>query len=260
MGALSSVRAELGERFILPFRMISAIAAVAMLAVLVVGGCTKHEELFLTPWLKVDMARPVTGSDGVIVLGSREQVFHVRVGDRWVRLGTGHASSYMLLAEEQAALVELHDGKGLQLVRGDAAPRSVPAAFGRSGDVVVLPGGEAIDVFECRVAATPAGCREVQVDRYDVAGTLLATFPVVLPEAYSDCQLVRITGYDKARIPYVFAQCSGNSAQARCVVAAPRRDTLFVYVVGADQPWAECSDLSHAGVSLREPERFTVLR
>ena len=250
---------ELGERF-LPLCLLRAMAATAVLALLLLGGCTKHEELLLTPWLKVDIARPVTGTNGVIVLGSREQTFYVRVGDRWVRLGTGPASSYMLLADDQAALVELNDGKGLQLVRGDAAPRSVPSAFGRNGDVSVLPGGEAIDVFECRVAATPAGCREVQIDRYDLAGTPIATFPVVLPEAYSDCQQVRINGYDRARIPYVFAQCGANSEQTKCVLAAPRRETLFVYAVGKDQPWSECSAFTKAGVSLVEPQKFTVLR
>ena len=231
-----------------------------MIGVLVLGGCTKHEERYVTPWLKVEVRRPVTGTSDVIVLGSREEVFHAKVGDRWARLGTGHASRYMILADDRAALIDLHDGKGLQLVREDGAPRRVPKEFGRNGDVVVPPDTEAIDVFDCRVRATPAGCREAQIYRYDLAGMLLASFPVALPEKYSDCQLLSITGYDKERIPYVFAQCRMDSVQAKCVVVAPRKDALFVYAVGADQPWTECSDLSHAGVSLTEPEHFEVLK
>jgi hypothetical protein len=235
-----------------------ASAAAAML-VIVLGGCTRHEERYLTPWLKVDISRPVTGTSGVVVLGSREEVFDAKVGGRWVRLGVGHGSSYMVLADDQAVLIDLHNGKGLQLVRGDASPRLVPQAFGRNGNVAVTPDREAIDVFECRIHATPAGCREVEIYRYDVAGTLLASFPVALPEAYSDCQQLRIAGYDQQRIPYVFAQCRMDSVQAKCVVVAPRKDALFVYAVGADQPWIECSEFSRAGVSLTEPQNFMVM-
>ncbi len=231
-----------------------------MLAVIVLVACTKHEERYVTPWLKVDIGRPVTGNSGVIVVGSRKEVFHGKVGDRWVRLGTGHASSYMTLADDQAVLIDLNDRKGLQLVREDAAasPRPVREAFGRGGDVTVPPGGEVIDVFDCRIRAT-VGCREAQIYRYDVAGTLLASLPVALSETYSDCQLTGIKGYDKERIPYVLAHCGIRSLEAKCVVVAPRKDGLFVYAVGADQPWIECSEFSRAGVSLREPERFVVV-
>lgn len=34
----------------------------------------------------------------------------------------------------------------------------------------------------------------------------------------------------------------------------------FLYPIGVDQPWRECSELSRAGVSLRKPEHFEVLR
>lgn len=260
MGAFASVRAELAERRILPFRRSPSIAAAAILGLLLLGGCTKHEELLVTPWLKIDIARPVTGSSGVIVLGSREETFSLKVGNRWIRLGKGHASTYMLLADEQAALVELHDGKGLQLVSADAAPRAVPASFGRRGDVSVLPGGEAIDVFECRVPAEPAGCREVQIDRYNLTGTLLATYSMVLPEAYSDCQLIKIAGYDSSRLPHVYAQCKMNSDQAKCVFAAPGKEGPSVYAVKTDEQWIACSASSPGGVSLTESPRFTVLQ
>ena len=239
--------------------LLQASAAVAMLGVIVLGGCTRHEERYVTRWLKVDIGRPVTGNSGVIVLGSSEEVFHAKIGNRWVRLGTGHAASYMTLADDQAVLIDLHDGKGLQLVREDAAPRRVAEAFGHGDQVTVPPDREVIDVFDCRIRAT-VGCREAQIYRYDVAGTLLASLPVALPEAYSDCQQLGITRYDQERIPYVFAQCGSGSLQAKCVVVAPRKDALFVYAVGTDRPWIECSEFSRAGVSLTEPAGFEVLR
>lgn len=245
-----------------PMRLrLRARAAVAMLALIVCGACTKHEERDVTPWLKVDVKRPSTGTSGMIVLGSSEEVFHAKVGDRWVRLGTGHASSYMTLADDRAVLIDLNDRKGLQLVREDAAasPRPVREAFGRGGDVTVPPGGDVIDIFDCRVPATPAGCREAQIYRYEVSGTLLASLPAALPEAYSDCQQLGIKGYDKERIPYVYAQCESRSLQAKCVLVAPRKDGLFVYAVGVEQPWIECSEFSRSGVSLTEPQHFVVL-
>ena len=133
----------------------------------------------------------------------------------------------MTLADDQAVVIDLHDGKGLQLVREDAAPRRVAEAFGHGDQVTVPPDREVIDVFDCRIRATPAGCRKAQIYRYDVAGTLLASLPVPLPEAYSDCQLTGIKGYDKERIPYVFAQCGSGSLQAKCVVVAPRKDVTL---------------------------------
>jgi hypothetical protein len=227
---------------------------------MLLGACTKHEERHLTPWLKVDIARPRTGSSGVVVLGSTAEVFHVKSGRRWVRLGTGHSSSYMTLADEQAALVDLHDGKGLLLLRADRSPQSVSLAFGRSGDVVVPPGRDSIDIFGCRVVAAPAGCREAQIDRFDLDGQRLASFTIALPGTYSDCQILRIDGYDNNLIPHAFAQCKVDSKQARCVILAPQDGAPFLYAVGVDQPWRECSELSRAGVSLRKPEQFEVLR
>ncbi len=174
----------------------------------------------MTPWLRVDIRRPVTGTSGVIVFGSREEVFYAKVHGRWVRLGVGHASNLLSLAGDQAMLIDLHDGKGLQLVREDAAPQRVPDAFGHRGEVTVPPEKEAIDVFDCSIPATPAGCREAQIFRHDLAGTSLASFPVALPVAYSDCQPMRIIGYDKERIPYVFAQCRMDSTQAKSAIVA----------------------------------------
>jgi hypothetical protein len=232
--------------------MTQAVRAAAILGLIVLGGCTKREERLVTQWLKIDISRPRTGSSGVVVLGSNQEMVSVKMENRWVRLGTGHATSYMVLAEDQAALIDLHDGGGVQLVSENRPPR-------RAGDVSVPPDREAIDRFECRIPATPTGCREALIERSDVSGTVIASFTVALPDAYSDCQQLRINGYDRERIPYVFGQCRPDSAQAKCVLMAPRKDAPYVYAVGVDQPWSECSDLSHAGVTLSEPARYDVI-
>lgn len=221
-----------------------------ILLFIVFCGCAKHEVRYITPWLKIDIRAPAKGSR--IVIGSSREIFYAKVRDEWVRLGTGHSSSYMSLAGDQAVLFDLHDGKGFQLVREGGAGQRV--SFGHKGTWSVLPDREAIDIFDCRVPATPAGCREVDIYRYDVDGTLLATFPVALPDAYSNCQILKIEGYDKEKIPYVFAQCRRDSADAaKCVLVAPRKDALFVHAVGADRPWIECSEFGRAGISLRAP-------
>ena len=229
-------------------------ALAAILGIVFVIGCTKHDVRELTPWLKVDIRRPATGTSGVIVVGSREEVFQTKVRGRWVSLGTGHASTYMILAEGRAALVDLHDRKGLQLVSEDAEPRRV------AGDVTVPPGSEVIDVFTCRVPAERSGCREAAIERSDVTGKVVDSFTITLPQAYPDCALGKVQGYDSQMIPYLFAQCSFASTQPKCILAAERKGSPFLYVVEADQPWLECSEFRHAGVSLSTPLQYTVLQ
>lgn len=233
-------------------------APVVICLVIVLANCTKHEERYITPWLKVDIVRPVTGSSGVVVSGPSKEVFYTKRGRRWMTLGAGHASVYILMDGERAVLIDLHDGKGLQLAREGADPQPVPKIFDRTGDVVVPPGSESIDVFGCATGA--ATCREARIDRYDAAGTFIATFRLSLPERYSDCQLLRIAGYDRDAIPYGFAQCRRDSPLAKCVIVAARKDGLFVYAVEPNRPWSECSEFSRAGVALHQPETFVVLQ
>lgn len=234
--------------------------ALALLAVLAFAACTKREQRDITPWLRVDIRRPVTGTSGVIVLGSRSEMFHANIGGRWRRLGVGHTSSYMVLGEEQAVLLELNDGKGLQLLTRNAPPRPIREWFAAGGEgVTVPPGGAAIDVFKCVVRADPAGCREVRIERYGIDGASLSSFSMALAESHSDCQLLTIKGYDSAAIPYVIAQCSQQSAQAKCVLTAARPDGPFVYAVAPDRPWRDCSEFPGAGVSLAAPATFVVL-
>src|SRR6267378_1180576 len=96
-----------------------------VLGILTLGGCGRHRERELTAWLKVDVVRPLTGTtSGMMTLGPNEEVFHVKVGNHWKRLGSGHPCRYMVLVDpnkeyyeansQPAALVDLNDGKGLQ--------------------------------------------------------------------------------------------------------------------------------------------------
>lgn len=234
-------------------------ALAAVLAVTAFTACTKREQRYITSWLKVDIRRPVTGTSGVIVLGSRNEVFHANIAGRWKRLGVGHTSSYMILGEEQAVLLELNDGNGLQLVTQQAAPRPIRKWFAEGGEgVSVPPGIVAIDVFKCAVRAEPSGCRDVRIDRYNVDGTAMASFQTALPQTYSDCQQTAIKGYDSAGIPYVISQCSQNSTQAKCILTAARPDGPFLYAVAPDRRWSECSEFPGAGVSLTDLQHFVV--
>jgi hypothetical protein len=224
-------------------------------------GCEDHRDVGLTDWLKVDVARPSGGDSGVIKVGQSSDVFRARVEGQWRDLGTGHSSSYMLVAAGTAALVDLHDGTGAQLIRsGESALRPLRDVLQRTGDISVVPGGVAVDVFDCRIPAQPAGCREVEIARFDFDGNRVTAFDVRLPEAYSDCQLMAIRAYDGAGVPYVSAQCAMNSRQAKCLWAAPRKDGLFVEAVRPDRPWSECADLPAHGTANHPPETFTVLR
>ena len=236
------------------------LLAAALLGILTLGACANHQERQLTPWLKLDVVRPATGSSGVIVLGPIKEVFRARVGNEWVELASGHPSRYMVLAGEDAALVDFNDGKGVRIVRaGERAPRSLQEVFGRTSTPRVPPGRTAVDFEECRVSARPAGCRDLQIDRYDVRGKALETFSIPLPDAYPECQILGVRGYDPAGIPYVNAQCAPNSEPAKCLLLAPRKEGLFVHAVGKDRSWSECSDFRGLGVSLTAPERFEVV-
>ena len=235
-------------------------AAAAACGILTLGACARHQERELTAWLKLDVVRPVTGTSGVIVLGPNKEVFRARVGNEWVELGSGHPSRYMILAGEQAALVDFGDGKGVRIVRsGERAPRPLQEVFGRTSNPVVPPGRTAVDFEECRLSAKPAGCRDLQIDRFDVAGKALETFSIPLPETYPECQILGVRGYDQAGTPYVNAQCAMSSQVAKCLLLAPRKEGLFVHAVGKDRSWSECSDFRGLGVSLRAPERFEVV-
>ncbi len=67
--------------------------------------------------------------------------------------------------------------------------------------------------------------------------------------------------YGSEDIPYVNADCD-NSERAQCLLAAPRKEGLFVSVVGKDRPRVDCSDfpgLGTQGVSKGELARFEVL-
>lgn len=244
-----------------PVRMLRRRIALAAVLVVIAGtACTKREQRHITSWLRVDIRRPVTGTSGVIVLGSRNEVFHANIAGRWKRLGVGHTSSYMVLGEEHAVLLELNDGKGLQLVTNHAAPRPIRQWFAEGGEDVSVPRGiVAIDVFRCVVRAKPAGCRDVRIDRYGVDGTAMASFQTSLPQTYSDCQQTAIKGYDGAGTPYVISQCSQNSTQAKCILTAARPDGPFLYPVSPDRPWSECSEFPGAGVSLTDRQHFVVL-
>lgn len=235
-------------------------AAAAGLGILTLGACAQHQERALTAWLTLDIVRPATGTSGVIVLGPTQEVFRARVGNEWRVLGSGHPCRYMVLAEEQAALVDLNDRKGVRIIRaGEQALRPLQDVFGRTGNPLVPPGRTAIDFEDCRVPAEPAGCRDLQIHRYDARGTLRETFHIPLPETYPECQLLSVRGYDRAGIPYVNAHCKMNSEPAKCLLLAARKDGLFVHAVGKDRPWSECSDFPGLGVSLSEMERFEVL-
>ena len=232
----------------------------AICFVILFAACTQHEEREITPWMKVDVARPKGGDSGVITTGSKYENFSAKIGGRWVRLGTGHMSAYMLLADGQAVLFDLHDNKGVQLAREGSLPRRIPQEFGAAGEVTVTPDADSIDVLNCRVPAEPAGCREGDIERYDAGGTRLAAFPFAMPASYSDCQILSIIGYDKDGAPFLASQCKMNSTQAKCVLVGARKDAPFVYAVTPDRPWSECNDYPRSGVSLAKPMNYTVIQ
>lgn len=242
----------------------------AVMAVLALGACARHDKRELTAWLQVEIIRPATGTSGTIVVGSNEEVFYVKAGTRWKRLGSGHPSRYLLLNDaskeyyekdsQPAALVDLNDGKGVQIVRaGEPALRPLAQAFGSAGDPMVPPSRTAVDLVNCRERATANGCRALQIHRYDPRGTLVHTFDIPLPDMYAGCEILGIRWYDSAESPIVGAQCP-RSETAQCLWLTPRKDGLFVRAVGKDRPAAECSDSPGLDVALSNVERFEVLQ
>ena len=117
----------------------------------------------------------------------------------------------------------------------------------------------AIDFLDCRERATPAGCRGLQIDRYDLGGTLVKTFHIPLGETYPECQLLGIRGYDSVETPILNAQCAMDFERAQCLWLTPRTEGLVVRAVGKDRPQRECSDSPGLNVALSQIERFEVL-
>ncbi len=166
-------------------------AAAGALAILTLGACARHQEKELTGWLKVDIVRPVTGTSGTYQVGTLEEVFYVKAGGVWERLGSGHPTRYLVLTDpnkegyetnaQPAALVDLNDGKGFQVVRaGEENLRPIQAVFGRTGEFSVPASRTAVDFWECRERATPSGCRDLRIHRHHPGGTLVKTFELPL--------------------------------------------------------------------------------
>ncbi|HEY0144044.1 MAG TPA: hypothetical protein VGF48_24370 [Thermoanaerobaculia bacterium] len=221
-------------------------AAVALLLASL-GACSKHETQTITSWLRVDVATP--RADELIRVGSKREVYEIKRNGRWKKFGVGNSSSYMVLGEETAVLVQLNDGKGLQLVRPNEPPQPVPASFGRMGTVHVA-GASLIDVV---ANDTP---REASVYRHDLSGTLVAQFRLVVPEAYSDCRVAEgLLAYGKDFVPYGSADCKMGSQQAKCLIVGPNG---FVHAVPPEADWSECGSFGKVGISTTEPARFTV--
>jgi hypothetical protein len=246
-----------------------SLHTVTALAILALGACARHQERELTGWLKVDIVRPVTGTSGVFVAGRNEEIFQVKAGSEWEAVGAGHPARYLLLQDpdkedydasaQPAALVDLNDGKGFQVLRaGQPGLQPLAAAFGRTGEFSLPSSRTAIDFWECRERATPTGCRDLRIHRYHPTGTLAKTFEISLNVAFPGCRLQRVVWYDSADVPYVNADCE-PSERAQCLVVAPRKDGLFVHAVGRDRPSVECSDFPGLGVAKAEPAHFEVL-
>lgn len=244
-------------------------ATAAALSIAGLAACAQHQERELTAWLKVDLVRPATGTSGTFVVGRNEEVFHARVGKGWTRLGSGHPCRYMVLNDankeyydkdsQPAALVDLNDRKGVQIVRaGERALRPVQDLFG-AAEFTVPPSRTVIDVLHCRDRAADVGCQDLQIDRHQPHGSLVKTFRVELGEAYPECGIVGIRWYDSVEIPVLDARCTMESERAQCLWLMPRDEGLVVHAVGRDRPPRECSDSPRLNVALSRVERFEVL-
>jgi hypothetical protein len=185
----------------------------------------------------------------LIRVGNRREVYEIKRGGRWKRLGVGNSSGYMVLGDETAVLVQLNDGKGLQLLFPNEPPRPVPASFGRSGSVYVA-GASLIDVV---ARETPL---EVNVYRFDLSGKQVTQFRLAIPEAYSDCKVSEgLAAYGNGLTPYTSADCRMGSQQAKCLIVGPDG---FVHAVSPESDWSECGNFGRAGISTTEPARFTM--
>lgn len=215
--------------------------------VLIVAACSKRETQTITSWLRVEVLRPK--ADELIRVGRRAEIFEIQREGRWRRLGVGNMSRYMLAGDEDAVLVDLNDGKGLQLLRPNEPPRAIPASFGRMGTVYV-PFPAAVDVV------AKADPHRADVYRFDLSGNELAHFRISVPEAYSDCSVTEgLAGYGMDRVPYTTANCNADSPQAKCLILGAGD---FLYAVPPEADWSECSNFGKAGISMMEPARFTV--
>jgi hypothetical protein len=208
-----------------------SIRPAAALALLVLTASSRREERELTAWLKLEIVRPMTGTSGVVVLGSNEEAFRAKVGNRWETLGSGHPTRYLVLNDpnkesydkdsQPVALLDLNNGQGLQVLRaGEDRLRSLQDVFGRTGDLSVPPDRTAIDFLDCRERAAPTGCRDLQIHRYGPTGTPVKTFHVRLRDTHPGCRILAVRGYDSVDTPYLDAQCS-DSERAQCLLVAP---------------------------------------
>lgn len=249
---------------------IATRAVATALSTLALVACARHEERELTGWLKVDIARPPGGTSGSIVAGRSKETFHVKVGSRWERLGSGHPCVYMVLSDpnkeyhqggsQPAALIDLNDGKGMQIVReGEEDMRPVKEVFGRTEGFTVPPSRSVLDFWDCRERATEVGCRDLQIHRHDLGGALVNTFRIPLGETYPGCELLTIRFYDGVGTPIVNARCARDS-EPQCLWATPRKEGLMVRAVGRDRPARDCSDSPGLNVALSQVERLEVLR
>lgn len=191
------------------------------------AACSKHEVSDLTPWLRVDVQRP-RDENGVIRIGSRQETWQVKIGNRWQKLGVGNGGGYAILGEEAltatTAVVSLGHGHPL-LVRPDAAPRALEG-------IVYYPNALNVDVFT-------SSDRDAKIKRYDATGNESESFSVSIPSAYSDCRITGLRGYFNS-VPYVDTICNPSSTQARClVIEAGKQQT--VHVVKPDQPQSDCN-------------------
>lgn len=229
-------------------RTCSSLTAIVMAVLMMVSaGCSKRETQTITPWLRVDVLRP--RADDMIRVGRRAEIYEIRRGGRWKRLGSGTLSRYMILGEGEAVLVELNDGNGLRLISEDGTSRALPAAFGRMGTVYV-PYPSAIDIV------TTENPHQAGVYRYDLAGRQLAQFRLAIPDEYSDCKVSEgLAGYGMKYVPYMDAVCQMGSQQAKCLMLGPDD---FVHVVDPEKDWSECGDFGKAGISMMEPAKFTL--
>ena len=194
---------------------------------LLLGSCSKHDLQYPTLWLRVDVARP--RADDFVRIGSSEERYEVKIGDRWQKLGIGHHSGYTILGEEAitapAAVVNLDNPRGKVLVRPEGPPLWLDGA-------VYFPDGMSFDVMK-------GTDREAEIDRYDATGRQTGSVSVSVPNAYSDCRINGIRGYSGG-IPYIDTICSASSSQARCLLIAAGKEQVL-HAVKPDQPAGDCA-------------------